>query len=286
MDTSSMSRQRTHEFTTADLLHLAAELHTLALTFPQQPSGEVEAAALTLQAACQLIASLSISSCCLLRLPEELLLRTLRALTSRDLAALACSCHALSDGPLCTLIDRGAHDALNHQYITELAVLPPKSLRGHARLRWLERAQAEAQRWIKSAHSDRRRDECMWPKSERADEPPSSCWIEAVARFGGEGCDLSVGKRGVYTCDTQGDYAEDGVRAALACFAAMARRTGDIADPDQQNPNSYDLQVGVFPEPIITTSAVLWVADQVPNLEANDLSLAQMVADQLLKACR
>ena len=259
------------------------------LTFPQQPSDKVEAAACILRAACQRVTA-CISPCNLLRLPEELLLRMLCTFTARDLAALASSCHALSDGSLCTLIERGAHDALNHQYIAELAVLPPKAFFPPARLRWLERAQTEAQRWLKRAHGDRRMaiahvasrtTRAVWPKSEGVDEPPSSRWIEAVVRFGGEGIDLSVDKD-KYTSDAQGDYAEDGVRAALMCFVVMARRTGNVAE----DPDSDDLQIGDYPEPTITTGAVLWVADKVPNLEVNDLWLAQEIADQLLKACR
>ena len=284
-----MSRQRTLEVTPAELLRLAGELQTLVLTFPQQPSDEVEAAACILKAACQRVAA-CISPCNLLRLPEELLLRMLCTFHSRDFAALACSCHALSDGSLCTLIERGAHDALNHQYIAELAVLPPKALRAPARLRWLECAQTEAQRWLKSAHDNRRMavaqvgartTRAVWPKSEGVDEPPSSRWIEAVARFGGEGVDLSVDED-KYTSDTQGDHAEDGVRAAMMCFVVMARRTGNVAE----DPDSDDLQIGDFPEPTITTGAVLWVADKVPDLGTNDLWLAQEIADQLLNACR
>ena len=176
-----MSReQRCSEVTPAELLRLAGELQTLALTFPQQPSDEVEAAACILKVALQSVAA-CISPCRLLRLPEELLLRMLRTLNSRDFAALACSCHALSDGSLCILIERGAQDALRHQYSAELAVLPPTGLRAPARLRWLERARIEAQRWLNSAHDDQIRNDqvgartirAMWPKPERADEPPS-----------------------------------------------------------------------------------------------------------------
>ena len=102
-------------------------------------------------------------------------------------------------------------------------------------------------------------------------------------RFGGEGINLSVDKdKYWYTSHAQGDYAEDGVRAALMCFVVMARRTGNVAE----DPDSDDLQIGNFPKPTITTGAVLWVADKVPNLEVNDLWLAQEIADQLLKACR
>ena len=280
-----MSRQRTLEVTPDELLRLAGELQALVLTFPQQPSDKVEAAACILRAACQRVTA-CISPCNLLRLPEELLLRMLCTFTARDLAALASSCHALSDGSLCTLIERGAHDALNHQYIAALAVLPPKALSAPARLRWLECARTEAQRWLKDAHRDRRMaiahvgartTRPVWPKSEGVDEPPSSRWIEAVARFGGEGIDLpSI----INVTDIQGDYAEDGVRAALMCFVMMARRTGNVAD------GTYDLQVGDFPPPTITTGAVLWVADKVPDLGANDLWLAQEIAVQLLKACR
>lgn len=176
-----MSReQRCAEVTPAELLRLAGELQTLALTFPQQPSDEVETAACILKGALQSVAA-CISPCRLLRLPEELLLRMLSTLNSRDFAALACSCHALSDGSLCILIERGAQDALHHQYSAELAVLPPTALRAPARLRWLERARIEAQRWLESAHNDRilndqvgaRTFRPMWPKSERVDEPPS-----------------------------------------------------------------------------------------------------------------
>ena len=178
---TEMSReQRCSEVSPAELLRLAGELQTLALTFPQQPSDEVEAAACILKVALQSVAA-CISPCRLLRLPEELLLRMLRTLNSRDFAALACSCHALSDGSLCILIERGAQDALHHQYSAELAVLPPTALRAPARLRWLERARIEAQRWLESAHHDRtlndqvgaRTIRAMWPKPERVDEPPS-----------------------------------------------------------------------------------------------------------------
>ena len=176
-----MSReQRCAEVTPAELLRLAGELQTLALTFPQQPSDEVEAAACILKVALHNVAA-CITPWRLLRLPEELLLRMLRTLNSRDFAALACSCHALSDGSLCILIERGAQDALRHQYSAELAVLPPTGLRAPARLRWLERARIEAQRWLNSAHDDQIRNDqvgartirAMWPKPERADEPPS-----------------------------------------------------------------------------------------------------------------
>mgnify|MGYP001353275845 CR=1 FL=1 len=142
-----MLRQRTSELTAAEILRLAGELDTLSLTFPQEPSGEVEAAAWTLREACQRFAAACISPCHLMRLPDETLLRVLCELTSRDLSALACSCHALSDGSPCSLIDRGAHDALNHQYSSELAVLPPQNLRGHARLRWLERRAHRLRQW-------------------------------------------------------------------------------------------------------------------------------------------
>ena len=103
-----------------------------------------------------------------------------------------------------------------------------------------------------------------------------------MARFGGEGVDLSVG-RDHNARDMQGDYAECGVRAALMCLALMARRTGNVAMEDS---DSYELQIGDFPEPNITKGAVLWVADKVPNLGADELWLAQEIADQLLKACR
>ena len=103
-----------------------------------------------------------------------------------------------------------------------------------------------------------------------------------MARFGGEGVDLSVG-HDHHGSHMQGDYAKCGVRAALMCFVLMARRTGNVA---MDYLDSYELQIGDFPEPSITTGALLWVADKVPNLGADELWLAQEIADQLLKACR
>ena len=278
--------RRTQAVTAAELLRLAGELETLVLTFPQEPSDEVQAATQALKLACQHVTSI-VSPCQLLRLPEEVLLRTLCLLNSRDLAALACSCHALSDGSPCTLIERGANDALNKQYSTELASLPPKGLRAHARLRWLEKARKQAQCWLKSVHDNYRRtagqgqetlSDIVWPKSQRDDEPPTASWIEAVARFAGDGRDLSQDARNDYTGDKQGDYAEEGVHHALLCLLLMARRSGEIAGRD-----SDYTERGSFPLPTISKGAVQWVAEKVPDLGEVELKLAQSIMDLLLQ---
>ena len=288
---SRRQARRTQAVTAAELLRLAGELETLVLTFPQEPSDEVQAAAQALKLACQHVTSI-VSPCQLLRLPEEMLLRTLCLLNSRDLAALACSCHALSDGSPCILIERGANDALNKQYSTELASLPPKSLRAHARLRWLEKARKQAQRWLKSVHNNYRQtagqgqqtlSDVVWPKSERNDEPPTASWIEAVARFAGDGRDLSQDARNDYTSDKQGDYAEEGVHHALLCLLLMARRSGEIAGRDSDD---YDTQTGSFPLPTISEGAVQWVAEKVPDLGEVELKLAQSIMDLLLQPFR
>jgi hypothetical protein len=215
-----------------ELLRLAAELDTVSLTLPQQPDDEMHAAVRALQAACNRVAALCLSPCHLLALPSEALLCVLRECTSRELAALGCSCHALTDGPS-SLIDRGARDAISHQFGAELGALPPKGLRAQARLRWLERAHKEAQHWLQAVRSQRERSvsTVLWPKVERSEE---SCWIEAVVRFGGRGRDLTVVGRG-YTSDMQGDLAKEGMRAALRCLEPMARRQGRVTRTDRED---------------------------------------------------
>jgi hypothetical protein len=213
----------------------------------------VEAAAWTLKAACQRVA-FCVSPCRLLQLPEELLLRMLGTLKSRDFAALACTCHTLGDGPLCSLIERGAQDALKRQYSTELAALPPQALRASARLRWLEGARKEAQSWLRHVAAERTPHPVIWPKSERFEEPPTAKWIEAVARFGGEGLDLSDRDLSLYTSNRQGDHADAGVRGALMCLVHMARRSGHVAR--EHYGSDYASWMGPYPSPTISKGAI------------------------------
>lgn len=273
----------------ADLLHLAASLDTIVLTFPQQPGDELQAAARVLQAACQRVAVACASVCHILRLPDEVLMRVLCELKSNQLAAFAATCRAVNDGSP-SLINRGAQLAIARQYSAELAALPPAGLRAQGQLGWLERAAVEAQHWLKEVgpriRNNVRHNELpmtvIWPKAERCDE---SRWLEAMARFGARGRDLTVlGKKENSILDVTGEYAREGVRAALLFLSCMATRTSILADA---NLSEYERQEGNYPQPGITAGAVQWVAAQVPSMcVENELPLADFIMRKLMEACK
>ena len=193
----------------ADMLRIASELDMLALTFPDDPSAETEAAVRRLQDACERISSARLSPSRLLRLPEEALLGVLRECGFRDLVTLTSTCHALR-----AHADKGAHNAISHQYSAELASLPPQSLRSLARLRWLENARKEAQQWLRSTRLHSAADaHVVWPKS-KACRKAESAWLEAIARFASGGRDPSLDDEGSYSSDAPGNVSATGSQPA------------------------------------------------------------------------
>ena len=275
-------------FSAADLLHLASELDTVVLNFPQQPDDEMQAAARVLQAACLRAAAASVSTCSFLRLPEEVFMKVLRELKAKHLAAVAATCRAVNEGSP-SLINRGAQSAVAHQYSAELAALPPKGMRAQGQLRWLEGAAIEAQRWLlhvgphlEYSVRNPERVKVTWPKAHGHDGS-SSNWLEAVARFAAGGRDPTVYK-GSNGRSKPGKYAREGVRASLLFLTAMASQTATAFACDRDD---YDAQEGKFPTPGMTMGLIRWVAAQVPTLDfAIDLPLVQVIAQQLLRICK
>ena len=119
----------------------------------------------------------------------------------------------------------------------------------------------------------------IWPKT--GHQRDESNWLEAVARFGAGGRDLSICSDN-YTLDEQGEYARSGVHAALLFLKFMANQRM-IASQDHYN--DYAEREGAYPAPIISMGAVRWVAEQVPSLSIEHYASVEFIARMMTEGC-